>query len=71
MSALVDGGVVGTSDSSRQRMLSFQLLKKANFLKNRILLGQIEMFLRIFEEHWYVNPRWFLVHICTTRSWDF
>ena len=71
MSALVDGGVLGTSDSSRQRRLSFQLLKKANFLKNTILLGQIDMFLRIFEEHWYVNPRWFLVHICTGHSWDF
>ena len=52
-------------------MLSFQLLEKANFLKNLILLGKTDMFLRIFEEHWYVNPRWFLVHICTGHSWDF
>ena len=70
MSALVDGGVVGTSDSSRQRMLSFELLKKGKLPEKQDLLGQIDMFLRIFERL-VCKPPLFLVHICTTRSWDF
>ena len=40
-------------------MLSFQLLKKANFLKNTILLGKTDLFLRVFEENWYVTPSQF------------
>jgi hypothetical protein len=46
----------GAGSPKTQGRLSFQLLKKANFLKNTILLGKIDMFLPIFEEKWYVTP---------------
>ena len=33
--------------------------KKANFLKNTILLGKTDVFLRVFAENWYVTPSLF------------